>query len=444
MIAGMVQLTAKSAQTNTMHPLYDHQKRILAENRHWSGLWLGTGSAKSRTSLHLAEGRTLIIVPKQQRGDKHWEKETAKWEINLDTTVISKEEFRRDWESLELFDTVIVDEAHYFFSGVHPETRTRKGKSVPKMSQMYEALYEYLKKCRPKRLYLLTATPASKPMHVLAACWLIGGIHGAINFFDFRSQYYFEKKMGFRSIWLPRNTEKHKEELAALLKEIGYTGQLSDYFDVPEQTEKTIYVELTKEQKNALQEIENTEADPMSARAKARTIENGILYEVFADSYNGKEVTLKKRTRTYENNKTEYIIDLVGEFRKVLVFATYLGQISSIAEQIQAMGTHKVYTLTGSTPGRSEIISQAEKDENCVVIAQSGISSGYELKSFNCVVFASLSRLVRDEIQGRGRVLRADALKHNLYVYLVTKGGCDEECYDTIKSGLDFQEKVME
>ena len=53
-----------------MQPLYEHQKKVLLEDKHRCGLFLGTGAAKTRTALCLAEGKTLVVCPKQQREDK--------------------------------------------------------------------------------------------------------------------------------------------------------------------------------------------------------------------------------------------------------------------------------------------------------------------------------------------------------------------------------------
>ena len=89
------------------------------------------------------------------------------------------------------------------------------------------------------------------------------------------------------------------------------------------------------------------------------------------------------------------------------------------------------------------MISKAESLEECIVIAQTSISAGYELPSFPCVIYASKSYRYVDYEQSLGRVLRANALKKNLYIHLVVEDGVDEACHDTIMSGQDFQEKVM-
>lgn len=153
--------------------LYQHQKNIIAEDKLKCGLFLGTGSSKTRTALEMAEGSVLVICPKQQKLDELWLRENKKWDTNKDITVISKETFRRDWETLPYFTTVICDEVHTML-GISPETRMRKGIQIPKTSQLFESFYNFLQKNPPKRLYLLSATPVSKPFNLFALGVLFG------------------------------------------------------------------------------------------------------------------------------------------------------------------------------------------------------------------------------------------------------------------------------
>lgn len=420
--------------------LYDHQKRILSDDPKKCLIAWGTGSGKSRISLMLAKGKTLAIVPKQQRLDKNFENTAEKFNINVDLTVVSKEEFRRDHRNLGRYDTIIIDECH-FLLGMLPETQQVKKQIIPKSSQMFKALLWYIREHKPERIYLASATPASKPMNVFA----LGAVFGKNwDFYKFRERFYFERKMGYRTIWIPRDDKGSKDALAKLIKSFGYTGQLSDWFDVPDQTHKTIYVSLTKQQRDAIIEIEHQEADPMVARARKRTIENGILYGSEVERVSATVDRIARKTKYFDSEKLEHIKALAEEFGKVLVFAAYTGQIEQIKNYLEKESSQKVFTLTGSTRDRGEVIKKAENSERAIVIAQASISAGYELPSFPCVIFASKSWKYLDYEQGKGRVLRANALKKNLYVHLVVKGGVDEDCHKAIMSGQDFHEKVME
>lgn len=420
-----------------LQPLYQHQQKIIDEDKHKCGLFLGTGASKTRTALELAEGKTLIICPKQQRDDKTWQRENKKWKTEVDLKVISKEDIRKMWDTLPRFETVIIDECHNNL-GVLPQYVQKNRIQRPKTSQIFEATLGYIQKNKPKRLYLLSATPVPKPMSM----WAIGKLFGQNwDFDEFRRTYYNEIRVGgMRRIWIPRKTQEIKERLAKLIQTFGYTGGLNDFFDVPDQTHKIVKIELTGEQKSALADLSNSEADPLVRRARQRTIENGVLYGKRIENLSGKVDKMTNKTTIFKSNKIDYILERAIEFPKLLVFANYTAQIEEIAKSLRSEG-YKVSTLTGSTKDRTFIKEVNDNPEPHIIIAQSSISSGYELPTFPCVIYASKSWRFVDYEQSLGRVLRANHLKKNLYIHLVVDG-CDKDCHDTIMSGQDFQEKL--
>ena len=417
--------------------LYDHQKKIIAEDRKKCGLFLGTGASKTRTALEMANGKTLIICPKQQREDKTWQRENEKWGTKKKLTVISKEDLRRDWNELPSFDTVIIDECHYNL-GVTPMWVQKKGIQYPKTSQIFDATKKFLEKHPPQRFYLLSATPVSKPMNLWAIAHLLGQ---KWDFAQFRQKYYTEIRLGgMRRIWMPKKDQVSKTRLAELVQKFGYTGGLNDFFDVPEQTHKVVEIELTTEQKKAIIDITFEEADPLVRRARQRTIENGVLYGKTIEKVSEQIDKMFNQTQIFPSKKIDYILERAIEFPKLLIYANYKAQIAEIANSLRDEG-YTVSTLTGDTKDRTFIRRVDESPEPHIIVAQSSISSGYELPSFPCVIYASKSWMYRDYEQSLGRVLRSNKLKKNLYIHLVVPG-CDQDCHDTIMSGQDFQEKL--
>ncbi len=424
-----------SMTSKAIPDLYDHQKLIISEDKKKCGLFLGTGSAKTRTALEMAEGKILVISPKQQRDDKTWQINADKFDIVSNITVISKEEMRKLWNTLDYYDTVIIDECHTVL-GATAETRQRNKKQIPKTSQVFEAVLNFLTKHPPKRLYLCSATPVSKPMNLWAIAKLLG-IHW--DFFAFRQKYYVEIRMGQRRIWVAKKDEETRNQMAKLVKHFGYTGGLNDFFDVPEQTHKTVYIELSEEQKGALKKLHTEEADPLARRSRARTIENGVLYGKSVES-SGKVDTMVGKTEVFKSHKIDYILERALEFPKLLIFANYTAQINEIAKALKEEG-YTVSTLTGATKDRTFIKKVDESPEPHIIVAQSAISAGYELPSFPCVIYASKSWQFVHYEQSLGRVLRSNKLKKNLYIHLVVKGA-DSDCHESILSGSDFQEKL--
>lgn len=404
--------------------LFEHQQKIVDENPTRTGLWLGTGGGKTRTALTLAEGKTLVICPKTQKEDQNWERELIKMNKKLDLHVISKETFRRDHAGLGPCDTLIVDEAETCL-GVTPNTRQQKGQTIPKSSQLFEALDAFTTRTRPSRLYLATATITRTPMTVWAAAKILG--HDW-NWYEWRDTFYQELPIPGRKIYAIKSGEHQKQKLAEKVNSIGYVGRLEDWFDVPEQTFKNEYVELTAPQKKAINEIKIEYPDPIVAIGKRHQVENGVLK---GDEFSS--------SQTFKSGKTERILQYAAEFPKLIIFAKYTEQIK---EYEKLLKDYNVHTLTGETKDRSTLFKKLENSDKAILIAQASISAGWEWKSCPVIIFASRTYGISDYIQGQGRIQRTDAIKKNLYINLITKGGIDEAVNKSIENKKDFSERV--
>lgn len=380
--------------------LFAHQQKIIDADPKKYGIFHGTGSGKTRTALHLARGNTLVICPKTQAMDRTWERELQKLDMDNPPhiTVMSKETFKRDVKKLSYFETIIGDEAHTL-CGVTPFTRQRRGVIIPKASQTFEALDWYIRHHQPERVYLTTATPIPQPMAVWGAAKLLGHQY---NYSEFRDTFYVRVNIRGREIWMPKRDEDAKNMLASIVRKIGVTGRLQDWYDVPEQTFKTIQVGMTKEQLSKVSELRLLYPDPIVQIGKFHQLEQGIYEGEFLPQ-----------------EKFEIIEEHAEEFEKVLIFCKYTRQIVELYEYLTSKG-FPVLCLTGQTKERGKLRESAEALPRCVVIAQSSISAGYELPSFGCTIYASKSYSFVDWEQSIGRTLRANHLKKNLYVSLDT------------------------
>jgi hypothetical protein len=408
--------------------LYSHQQKIIDDDPTSTGLFLGTGSGKTRIALLLARGNTLVICPKTQKEDGNWEREARTLGM-LQPFVISKETFRRDHESLPGFDTVIVDEAHTCL-GVTPNTRQRKRVVIPKTSQLYEALESFMMRTKPQRVYLCTATIMRSPMTVWGTAQVLGKGEVVGDFRSFRDTFYVKLPMPGRDVYAPRRDEDSKDKLANYVKALGYVGRLEDFFDVPEQTFKTDYIELTAEQKARIKELRIEYPEPIVRVGKQHQVENGGLA---GDEFSEGE--------TFKNGKIDKILDYAAEFPRMVIFAKYRAQISATEKALKKEG-YQVWTLTGDTKDRGKVLAEANEASVGVLIAQAQVSAGWELPQYPVMIFASCTYSFVDRVQGEGRILRANALKKNLYIDLVVKGGVDEAVYKALKDKKDFDDRL--
>ncbi len=413
------------------------QKTIITDDKASVGVFLGTGVGKTLPTLILGKGRILVICPKQQMLDHTWEDNDAKFSLGKDITTINYDMFWRKWEEMPRFDTVILDEGHRA-AGVLPETRQRNRVQIPKASKTHEAILLYLRKTKPDRFYIATATPKGKPMNVWALARLFGH---KWDFFKFREAFYFKTMMGRREVWLPRTDEATEQRLVLAVQKLGYTGGLQDFVDVPEQTHRTVRIALSDEQKRALKTLNDDEADPLVRRSRMRTIENGVLYSKKIEEVSEKEDRMVKDTQLFKNGKIDYILERAEEFPKLFVFAAYTAQVEAIASALRK-GGFDARTVIGSTKDRGTIFKEMEAMERGVVVVASQICEGYRVPSAPCMIFASKSNRFVHYDQGKGRILDGQHLKKNLYLHLVVPDGADADCHKAIMSGADFQEKL--
>jgi len=406
--------------------LYHHQAKIIEEDRPKAGLFLGTGSGKTLTALLLARGTTLVICPKTQKEDRNWQREAAKNKLQLNLVVMSKEEFRRDAEKLDRFDTVIVDEAHTCL-GVTPNTRQRNKKIIPKASQLYEALERFIARTDPERFYLVTATIIRSPMTVFAAARLLGRDW---DFYHFRSTFYTKLPMPGREVYAPKRDSATKDRLVAAVQKLGYVGRLQGYFDVPDQTFKTVHVELTAKQKERIDALRMEYPDPIVRIGKVHQVENGVL--------SGDEFT---PAESFPDNKIDKILEIMSEYPRVVIFAKYRAQITQLQMALIREGI-PVLVMTGDTKERGEVIKKANAMQEGALIVQAQISAGWETPEIPCMIFASRTYSFVDYDHALGRIQRANNIKKNLYINLVVKGGVDEAVHDALENKKDFNERL--
>lgn len=341
-------------------------------------------------------------------------------------TVISKETFRRDFASLPHYDTLIIDEAETCL-GVTPNTRWRNKKEIPRASQLFEAVCAYVEKHKPERIYLCTATITRSPMCVWAVAKVLG--YGW-DYFRFRQAFYVRLPMPGREVWMPKKTEEAKDHLAKCVRTIGHVGRLEDWFDVPAQVYRDVYVDLNGVQESRIRKLRTEFPDPLVQLGKRLQVENGVL--------NGDEFN---QFEEFSNAKLDKIVSYSYEFPKMIVFAKYTLQILQIYEALKKESKHAVM-MTGETTDRGTLLKDFEEAKEGVLIVQSQISAGWEVPSCPVMIFASRTYSISDYLQGQGRIQRANALKKNLYINLIVRGGIDEAVHETLSTKKDFSERV--
>lgn len=425
-------------------PFFQHQLENIKEDRKKFGIFKGTGSGKTRIGVALAKGFTLVICPKTQSLDGTWSREWVSQGKNLgDLQIISYDQFKirykvSPWNVTgnKRPQTVILDEAHKA-SGVQPYTKQIANVKYPRTSQLFVDILGFTKFMQPERVYPVTATPDAEPMKVFALAQILGCDW---DFFKFRDLFYFEKKakpgQKREGLFFVNRTEANKKLMGELINRIGWTGRLEDWNDVPPQIWKPHVCGITKEQLAEIPKMRLDYPDPRVLTGKIHKIEQGIS-EGWVVGDDGRRELVSKYIK---ETKIEAIEKYFNEFKKIIVFAKYTDQIELYKNYFEKKGI-KVFVLNGKTKDkvRATITQDAEATEECIFIAQSSVSAGWELPRFKAVIFASLNHSFIDYDQALGRVQRANNIKVNTYIFLLS-GVADEKVKKTIDAKMSFSE----
>lgn len=391
-----------------MLTLYKHQKEILERNPAKHLIAFDRGTGKTLTGLLLAcknqtatgGNLTYIIVPKKVKSKWEDDKNTFLSDINeiLDPehkmqsdklVVMTKEEFKRDAKTLPKPKALIVDESHYF-AGLK--------------SQLSKSLQWFVRTHKVDYIWLMTATPyLSTPWNIFVLGRCLG--HD-LNYNEWLRTFFVPKYFGIKVVHVP-DPNKY-DLLQAYIHEIGTVVGMEDVVDdVPEQEDKFIHVALSPEQKEALQEVDMTNA--LTGFGQKHQIENGVK--------KGNEYEPDKLIPDY---KSIFLLDFKRDNKKMAVFARYTLQLEKYEKMFKEAG-YRTLTLSGKTKDAGAVLKEAVGAEDVVIIIQSQCSEGYELPNFDLCVFASLSFSFKDYTQARGRFLRINKLKANTYMHLLTE-----------------------
>lgn len=400
-------------------PRYKHQEEFIklphAQTDKTLLAWeMGTG--KSRASIdwavdriRLSGGRCLIIAPISV--EHKWRTEVLEFAPDYANlfAITTKERFRKNFKTLPQFDIIIVDEAHYF-SGYNPT------------SQMSKALLAYIKAYSTQYVIMLTATPyMSKPWNVYRLAQILG--HNW-DYRDFEREFFTFIPMGFKRIPVVR---PHMEaRLAEYVHKIGFTKRLDECADVPKSVILTERFDLTDEQRKAITTLAY-DANPIVRFGREHQICGGALK---GDGF--------RQDLIIACHKRQRVVELANENDKLVIVAHHLLELQAIEQALRNDGITHIYTITGDTKNREDVIKHASNEEKAVLLVSSACSEGWEFPTARLLVFYSHDFSLKNYIQMTGRIQRINNLQKRTYLTLLIDGSIDEDVHKNISNKKNF------
>jgi superfamily II DNA or RNA helicase len=371
--------------------LMPHQKRAVERNGkkelwNWSMRTGKTLPASIWSNHPCRNSNPYVLCLKKDK--KPWIKAAPH------ATVLTKEEFKKVWQTIENPSCVVIDESHWAHGAVFTRQRSQQASDV----------YNFVRKWPEMDVLLTTATPVRNDPSSLHTALCLIGVY--IPWKKWQEEMYILTYKPFlpRPAWMPRPDWR---ELCR--------PYLDKYADIV-----------------TLQDV--------VANLPPETHE---IVEVPTEEYTYAEDDDQRWTTEHQHEQTDkakHIIQLGDKARKLIIIAHYTKTIEDLAAKLSK--SKPVFVLNGQTKKPDEVIEAAQKADDCYFIVQSSMASGFDGYMFDAMVFTAMSHKVVDYIQAIGRLHHTQYVKPAFYFYLIAvykKGkSWDRNVYDSIKAGKDF------
>ena len=387
--------------------LYAHQERLVEELPRYRIISWQVGVGKTLASIALANrhdgaGSVLAVVPKGLVS--RWEGDMRRY-CAKPWLVLSKEKFKKLEASLPTCGCLILDEAHNFF-GVS--------------SALSKAARRYAKRPGVFSVLALTGTPfRGDPWNVYVAYELLGR---HVSYWDFRRRYFFEIKMGGRTV--PKVRESALPALRQMLAEVSSIVQLSDCVDVPEQVRETIVVDKTPEQARAIAQLE--EWEPLARCIREQQLMGGV-------GEGGVPVPTAK---------DDALLSALGAAPRAIVVAKFRGEMDRLERDVLPTLGRPIGVIHGDVVDREAVLARLRSEPEFVLLVNAQTCEGWELGEADTMIFYSRSWSIVSNVQAEGRVQRITRVKRNAYISLVVADSIDEDVALCVDKKRDFTEKL--
>lgn len=248
------------------------------------------------------------------------------------------------------------------------------------------------------------------------------------NFMIVEMKSNFSNRSTYESVVGYKNLDTLKE---IINRKALFLDEKKAGIELPEQIEKTYYVEQSKEAKKALVDrtygnwiLKNSGSKMMAHR----TSSSGFLY---GEGMHGERIVEQFK----DQNKKDMFKDIIdGVNGKVLVFHNFEQEREDIADAAKELGKTVSYiTKDGADVSGDIIISHYTTG-----------STGLNLQMLNHILYYSPTIVGSDFIQSKKRIHRIGQNETCYYYYLITKGTIEEKILSKTKLNQDYTNEMFE
>ena len=297
---------------------------------------------------------------------------------------------------------------------------------------------------------ILTGEPVTRdPLDLYSQCEFLDEFHlGFSSFYTFRNRYAIMVNMnlGHRSFKKVTGFQR-MDELNDLLRKFSFRVKKDDCLDLPKKNYQYRYVDMTKEQEKAYQEMKDicmtttkntviTVANKLSMLGKLHQIVCGHIID-----NNGETTYLK-------NNRMDALLELTEQVdNKCIIWACYRADLKKISNELrEKYGTDMVVEYWGDTSDkeRKDNIQAFTTGKPKFFVANPATAGfGLNLQAANTVIYYSNNYNLEHRLQSEDRCHRIGQKRNVHYIDITTLKTVDNLIIKSLKNKKNIATQVM-
>jgi|TARA_R100000093_G_scaffold20730_4_gene11856 SNF2 family DNA or RNA helicase len=297
---------------------------------------------------------------------------------------------------------------------------------------------------------ILTGEPVTRdPLDLYSQCEFLDEFHlGFSSFYTFRNRYAIMVNMnlGHRSFKKVTGFQR-MDELNDILRKFSFRVKKDDCLDLPKKNYQYRYVDMTKEQEKAYQEMKDicmtttkntviTVANKLSMLGKLHQIVCGHIID-----NNGETTYLK-------NNRIDALLELTEQVdNKCIIWACYRADLKKISSELrEKYGTDMVVEYWGDTSDkeRKDNIQAFTTGKPKFFVANPATAGfGLNLQAANTVIYYSNNYNLEHRLQSEDRCHRIGQKRNVHYIDITTLKTVDNLIIKSLKNKKNIATQVM-
>jgi len=297
---------------------------------------------------------------------------------------------------------------------------------------------------------ILTGEPVTRdPLDLYSQCEFLDEFHlGFSSFYTFRNRYAIMVNMnlGHRSFKKVTGFQR-MDELNDILRKFSFRVKKDDCLDLPKKNYQYRYVDMTKEQEKAYQEMKDicmtttkntviTVANKLSMLGKLHQIVCGHIID-----NNGETTYLK-------NNRMDALLELTEQVdNKCIIWACYRADLKKISSELrEKYGTDMVVEYWGDTSDkeRKDNIQAFTTGKPKFFVANPATAGfGLNLQAANTVIYYSNNYNLEHRLQSEDRCHRIGQKRNVHYIDITTLKTVDNLIIKSLKNKKNIATQFM-